>query len=298
MSRPVACRGVAMITALLVVALATTAVISLVSAQQLAVRRTEQVVHGDQAWLYALGVEDWARGTLLRDSRQNKQDGLTDAWAAPLPETRIRGGLVTGRIEDLQGRFNINSLVQQGALHPQAVAQFQRLLLRLGIDAEVANAVLAWLETQRLVGDAQLGRRFLPLVHLSELRQVGPITEPIYRTLQRHLVALPETTPVNLNTATPEVLASLYDSISLDQVQAIRKSLAVKPAATIEQALARPELKGLAVPQEFVSVSSRYFRVVGEAEVSGIRQRLTSHLRRQDNGETRVIYRSRDRYGD
>lgn len=298
MKGPAACRGVAMITALLVVALATTAVISLVFAQQLAVRRTELVLHGGQAWLYTLGVEDWARGTLLRDARLNKQDGLTDAWAAPLPETRISGGKVTGRIEDLQGRFNINGLVREGVLHPQAVAQFQRLLLSLGVADEVAGALLIWLQTQRLVGDEQLGRRFLPLVHLSELRQVEALNAETYQRLQPHMVALPEPTEVNLNTATPEVLASLYQQVSPDQAKAIRKTLAGKPLTSIEQAQTMPELRGLAVPQEFVSVGSRYFRVVGEAEVSGIQQRLTSHLRRQDNGESRVIYRSRDRYGD
>ena len=64
-------RGVALVTALLVVALATVAAVAMASRQQLDVRRTANLLQGDQAYVYAQAVEDWARVVLKRD--ENKQ---------------------------------------------------------------------------------------------------------------------------------------------------------------------------------------------------------------------------------
>lgn len=53
--------GVALITAMLVVALASVAAVAMTSRQQLDIRRTGNILHADQAYLYALGGELWAK---------------------------------------------------------------------------------------------------------------------------------------------------------------------------------------------------------------------------------------------
>ena len=59
-------QGVALITALLVVAIAAVAAVSMASRQQLDIRRTGGLLHGEQAWAYVNGAETWARAVLRR----------------------------------------------------------------------------------------------------------------------------------------------------------------------------------------------------------------------------------------
>jgi len=100
-------RGVALITVMLVVALATTAAVNMAGRQQLDIRRTENVLYQGQALMYLLGVESWARQFLSDDRRKNKIDHLGEDWAVRLPPLPIEGGQLMGFIDDLQGRCKI-----------------------------------------------------------------------------------------------------------------------------------------------------------------------------------------------
>lgn len=113
-------RGVALLTALLITAIVTVVAVGMASRQQLDIRRAGNVLDGDQAYLYALGMESWARGALgndLRDPRTSQSDNLNEGWATGLPPIEVEGGgKVSGRIEDLQGRFNLNNLAVSNPL--------------------------------------------------------------------------------------------------------------------------------------------------------------------------------------
>ncbi len=127
-------QGVALITAMLVVAMATVTVVAMMSQQHRTIRRTGSMLYGDQAFELALGVEAWAKGVLAKDFKGNQFDGRSDLWTKPLPQTVVRGGEIAGRIEDLQGRFNLNNLVQNGKVESKSVERFQRLLRVAGLD--------------------------------------------------------------------------------------------------------------------------------------------------------------------
>ena len=104
--------GVALITVLLVVFLASVAAASLASVQQLAIRRSALLLHQQQARLYTFGAEQWAMAILKRDRQQNKTDSLNEDWAQLPPALPIEGGSMSGRIQDLQGRLNLNNLLK------------------------------------------------------------------------------------------------------------------------------------------------------------------------------------------
>ena len=104
-------RGVALVTALLVVSLVTVAAVAMATRQQVDVRRTANLLHGEQAYAHAVSAESWARVVLRRDAKDNDYDVLEDEWATALPPIAVEGGLVSGRVEDRQGRFNLNNLV-------------------------------------------------------------------------------------------------------------------------------------------------------------------------------------------
>ena len=80
-------RGVAIITALVVVAAATVAVSAMMWRQSIAVRKVEnQDALGQARWLARSSLE-WARLILLQDARTSVVDHLGEIWAVPLAET-------------------------------------------------------------------------------------------------------------------------------------------------------------------------------------------------------------------
>lgn len=108
--------GIALLTAIFVVALATIAAVALLSSSAIALRRSANLQESEQASWYAEGIESWARSLLAIQAQTAKVDALGDAWAQPIAFIPIDQGRISGRIEDLQGRFNLNNL---GQLNPQ-----------------------------------------------------------------------------------------------------------------------------------------------------------------------------------
>lgn len=104
--------GVALITVLLIVFLASITATSLAALQQMAIRRSTVLQHQQQARLYTFGVEQWAMLILARDRKQNETDHPGEEWANLPPALPIKGGVLSGRLRDLQGCFNLNNLWQ------------------------------------------------------------------------------------------------------------------------------------------------------------------------------------------
>ena len=59
--------GVALLTAILVLALAAIAATSIAANHELSIRRTENIVFGSKVWSYLHGGEAWAKVILARD---------------------------------------------------------------------------------------------------------------------------------------------------------------------------------------------------------------------------------------
>ena len=107
--------GVALITVLLIVFLASIAAVSLATLQQLAIRRSTVLLHQQQARLYTLGAEQWATIILARDRQKNETDHPGEEWASLPPTLPIEGGTITARLTDLQGCFNLNNVWRPAA---------------------------------------------------------------------------------------------------------------------------------------------------------------------------------------
>ena len=212
-------RGVALITALLLVFLATMTAVEAVYSFQLTLNRSAVVLGQRQVWYYALGGEAWAMEILRRDAEDNEFDHLEESWATQIPALPIQGGALAGKIEDLQGRFNLNDLVDdEGLVVPARVEQLDRLLRALQLEADIGPAVADWIDADL---DPQPGgaessdyllrtpphvAANLVMADPSELRQVRGVTAEVYEALLPHVSALPRGTPLNVNTATLPVL--------------------------------------------------------------------------------------------
>ena len=104
-------RGVAIITALLIVTIAATVSITISTQLQLDVRRTSNMIAQDQAMFYLLAAEEWSQRILREDKKDNNFDALSETWAFELPPLPVTGGSIQGKISDLHSCININSLV-------------------------------------------------------------------------------------------------------------------------------------------------------------------------------------------
>lgn len=147
-------RGVALVTVMLVVSLVTVICTGLIVRQQLAIRASGNQLTGQQARQYALGGEALGMAVLARDFKapgsdpQNPVDHPLEAWAKPLPAFPIEQGELIVRIEDLAGRFNLNSLLQAGKPNQLALERFRRLLVRLELSLTMPNVCwIGWMKT-------------------------------------------------------------------------------------------------------------------------------------------------------
>jgi general secretion pathway protein K len=240
--------GIAVLTAILVVAIATVLAVNLLWQTSVGLTRTENLLLQDQARQYDLGGEEFARFGLAEDYRddgENGSDTIQENWAKPLAFD-VEAGKLEGYLQDQQGRFNLNGLIGKDGKRIEEVRdQFQRLLLLLplerpldeGTAAALADATVDWIDPGtdvEAVGaedDQYTGRQppYRPanfwLVSTSELLAVEGYTAEIYAALQPHVTALPppptdgQSWTLNVNTATDLVLASLLPNLSALDVE-------------------------------------------------------------------------------
>lgn len=305
--KPVKQRGVALITALLVVALATLAAVAMATRQQLDIRRTGSFLHSEQAYAYVVGAENWARVVLIRDRKDSEIDTLAEDWSTQPPASIVEGGSIIGRILDMQGRFNVNSLVSGGQVNPDAVDAYKRLLILLDLDEALADALVDWIDEDIDVrfpdGAEDETYLLLPtpyrtanrlLADISELRLVAGYDEPeVIEKLRPFIVALPEATPININTASAEVLSTVAKDLALSDGEKLVEARGEEGFETVDSFLKHDVLGGLEVKQSLLSVQSHWFLMISEANIGQGRARLASLIQRTPDA-SRVVRRQRE----
>ena len=300
-------KGVALVTALMVVSVAAVAAVAFTTRLQIDIRRTSNVLDGDQALLYALGAEAWAAQILSRDRADNNIDSLNEDWALLPPPFAVEGGTVSARIEDLQGRFNLNNLMaEEGSTDGAGPEELRRLLEALELETGLVDAIADWIDTDvdvRLPDGAEDDEYLTyeppyrtgnaPMRSPSELRLVKGVTPETYEKLVPYVVALPETTQINVNTARAMVLMAVAEGISETNAEDIVSDRDETSFQTVDDFLQHPALNGLKVSTSPISVSSEWFAVYAQAEIGRGRAKLFSILHRAPSGQVKVAMRSR-----
>jgi len=343
--------GVAVITALLVVALGTITVVSIISRQQYSLVREQNEGLIQQGRTLAISGERFGAAVLFRDIEANDRDGtdsLEDDWATTIPPIPVDNATLQGCIVDMQGHFNLNNLIDaEGNADDVYVDQLRRLLGELGVDVTKADAIVDWIDQNfdpTLPDGAEddyysgltppYRSANAPMMSVSELQLVKGFSSQVpeeyedYKLLLPHVAALPVAsgkTPVNVNTATPQVIAALSDFLQplgsdlsrwdssayedypecenifdLD-VEDAPDSLG-GDAKTYEPYLSTLDFDSEAgqgsgeevAPAGSYGVTSNYFQIRIDvlSEAASISQYTL--LERNSEGKTRVVYRSRD----
>lgn len=301
-------QGVALITILLVVVIATVLSVAMVRDQNMTILRTRSFFTQSQAKQYALGGEELARQILWEDfDTGEKKDTLQEDWANQEMQFDFDEGEVRIQIEDMQGRLNVNSLASSGPTGVQARVRFINLFSEIGIDQVYVDRIADWIDEDANV--RQLGAEDFDylgsdrpyrtsgqmMVDISELRLLLDMDREIYQRLLPYVTALPDPeVELNINTAGGAVLQSVSNNLrreAAEQLIAMRDEQ--EGFDSVTEFLQSPEVAGLRISAQGLGVQSAFFKVRITARFQERFSYLTSIVQRDPiDGSTRVIYRN------
>ena len=296
-------RGVAVVLAMGVVALAAIAAAAMLASQSTWSRHAELSAEHVQAQALVRAGVDWARALLSDDRRASNVDHLGEPWAMRVPPVPVDNGELAGQIDDQQGAFNLNNLVRNGKVSPPHVEQFRRLLQILALPDALAGNLVDWLDAdsepqpQGGAEDAYYRAQQPPysaanraLTDVSELALVSGFDQAARTRLRPFVSALPRSTAVNANTASPEVLAAVVEGLGLDGARALvaqRERAYFRNFSDFSNHLPA----GLTVPAEGITASSDYFLASVRVSIGGAQARGSALLARGQAGWPAVVWR-------
>ena len=294
--------GLALIVAMLVAALAAAVAVSVATAQSQWSSQVEHRRDQVEAQSIALAGIAWARAIVLADAPGI--DYLGEPWALPLPPTPVENGDVQGRVVDAQSMLNVNTL--GNAQHATAARQrFAKLFATLGIPGSTLASTIDWIDADDVPEpdgaedawymaqtDASLTANG-PATRIEEIAAVRGMTVPAMTRLAPFVTALPEDdTPVNVNTAPPEVLAALLDGIDADALATLVAYRVQHPFINIDDFRAHLPPSGVTiVDQALISVETHYFLVSVRAR-QGETIANAHALIRRDPGSSAIVWQT------
>lgn len=230
-------RGVALLTILLLVVSITVVAGAMLASQKIAIRRSGLLFDQNQL-LQDIDAGQQLAVTMIRaDANLNDTDSTQDIWAKPVPPYTLGAHSIGIEIRDEASRFNINNLYQNGAVDSNALAVLQRLLTQLNLAPDIAIAVLDYQDADSEVyqdgGDESTVYNQqsnssvdndLPnqrLVNIDQLQNVKGINAEVLAVLRPYITVVPHYLPINMNTASPVLLAALIDGATSQQMQTI-----------------------------------------------------------------------------
>jgi len=298
-------KGVALITVMLILALATILAVSMSSRQQLNIHRSSNVFNFEQAYQYVLGTESWAQQILKRDDKANDTDSFQDDWALPLPKLPIEGGSMSGQIEDLQARFNLNNLVLNGKPQKLEVDRFKRLLRILELNEDISAIIIDWIdENENVTFSGAEDNDYLSLAppyraangamqDVSELLLLKGFDFDSYEKLRQFVCVLEPGSNINVNTASAEVLSSLTTGLTLEDAKNLLSERDKKAYEKIEDFIKSPLLNKTEIKKDGLSVDSHYFLLSSNAKVGKINMDYNSVLYRENEESVMILKRNR-----
>jgi len=218
-------RGIALLVAIIMFALATTVAAAITYNKAMAARRAAATFTLEQALQAGMAAESFA-AIVLEDNGNKPKTQTSDPWAEPFGPVEIEGtGVwIQAQLEDLTGRFNLNSIVSQqppqnlykADLHQVQV--FQEILRSLDIDLRYADLLVDWIDPDSQpepqgAEDTMYLTQVPPyrppntfITHTSELLALPGFGAENYAKIAPLVAALPNDEKVNTCTASGLVL--------------------------------------------------------------------------------------------
>ena len=307
-------QGIALITILVMVALATILAATIAKRQANTAENTAYLMRQNQSLLYAKSAEAFFSELLVDDANNaGAVDHLQENWAKPMPAFPVEDGFVSGALQDESGKFNLNSLVNdEGVPNPQAKLWFEKLLLRVGLPEKLSEAVIDWQdaddEISGTMGAENSYYQGLPQGYLAanskfhnveELKLVRGFEDQKYLQIVDYVSALPASdSKVNVNTAPAMLLASLDPKLDINAVeQALQKrQVNLEHFSNINDLWVTEPFKQVSPDVQsqvnaLLGVQSNYFKAKIVVLLSERKRQFSSDFVRKDK-TVYVVYRS------
>ncbi|MGE8561893.1 MAG: type II secretion system minor pseudopilin GspK [Acinetobacter sp.] len=307
-------QGIALITILVMVALATILAATIAKRQANTAENTAYLMRQNQSLLYAKSAEAFFSELLVDDAENAAAvDHLQENWAKPMPAFSVEDGFVSGTLQDESGKFNLNSLVNNdGTPNPQAKAWFEKLLMRVGLPEKLSEAVIDWQdaddETVGAMGAEAsyyqgLAQGYLPsnnkFHHVEQLKLVRGFEGQKYLQIAEYISAVPTSdSKVNVNTAPAILLASIDPKLDIKAVQQVmqQRQAKLEHFSNIDDLWAIEPFTQVSTDvrndmNNLLGVQSNYFKAKIEVLLSERKRQFSSDLVRKDK-TVYVAYRS------
>ncbi len=257
-------------------------------------------------------------------------DHLAEPWAVPLAEAKLSSFLsaeknvasdsteglpeafLSGGIVDAQSKLNVRNLVKEGAVVENSVKAFQKLFDLLGLPAQEVNLLASNLRRALPVytppvnptgqagqpaapssapstSDSTSGSAPLMPQRVSQLVWLG-LSPSTVAALEPYVTVLPAATPLNLNTASAEVIYASAPTLDMATAKKIVAQRTLKYFRSTADAAAL-------VQQGFTgfndhSVASNYFEVHGRLRLDRVWVEEHSLVQR-DGLNVLIVWRER-----
>lgn len=302
-------RGVILISALVITAMAAVVAAALFFDTGLTARRAAGNFGLEQALQIGQGAEALAAQVLSED--RNQTDTPAEDWAQPVDPVEVEADIVLeARLSDEAGRFNVNSLVNsEGERDENAMRVFGRLLELAGLESRWADMVADWIDpdTQPAPDGGEDGLYLaqtpphraanLAITSVSELLQMPGFTRQMYDQIAPHITALPASVrTINLCTANGHVLDALFALHETDTRHEEYSKLTADELAERRTGGCYPQRNTLTAGQQrmqqFTAERSNWFRLQTWVNVGSAQFALYSLLQRDGSGRVRAVSRS------
>ncbi|HHF7366486.1 TPA: type II secretion system minor pseudopilin GspK [Legionella bozemanae] len=265
-------KGSALLTALFIMTLVAIVATAMSTKVQLDIYRTKLILTHDKIYLASQAVTFWALSE-LNNTKNKFAKADTQGIVSMFPhdmENIYSTVTLRGALYDLQAQYNVNNLENKkamlgfinlmGVALPQ-VPEAERVKLTLAINDWLSPYDLARGKDNYLSYYMSQKPPYYPSHQLmsskSELRLVKDVTAPLYLALEPLITTLPESTPININTAPIKVLKSLSSSMKETQLNELikeRKENGIKDLNKVSEIL-----KKLNIANDQITIESTYF---------------------------------------
>ncbi len=307
-------QGIALITILVMVALATILAATIAQRQAATAESTAYLMRQNQSLMYAKSAEAFFSELLVNDAENAAEvDHLQETWAQPMPAFPVDDGYVSGIVQDESGKFNLNSLITaEGTVNENAKAWFELILKRAGLPEQLSEAVIDWQDADELVSGGMgaesnyyqgLPNGSLPpnakFHSVEELKLVRGFEENKYKLIAPYLsTASVADTTVNINTASAFLLASMDEKLDVNTVQQLldRRQANLEYFSNVAdlwtlEPFVQVDADKRNLFNSLLGVQSNYFKARIEVVLSERKRQFSSDLVRQDK-QVYVAYRS------
>jgi len=309
-------QGMALLMALVMIAIASSLAAYIWFDSQLTLARINNLHHAYQAKHYGQGLLIWAGDILREDYAQDESqhDSFNDSWLQGIQGMVVEDAVISGDLQGLNGRFNVNNLIINGSQSELHVAYFRRLLALLDLDTGIADKIIDWIDADQLP-EPNGAEDFVYLAkisaystastylqHTSELTLLDGLSVDDWNKLEPYVVAIPlqaqQPTKMNVNTMSPILIKALSTLITNDMAVRLNNNNQAEYQSmddffqqeSVRYVLLDSEIKNQI--KQLADVQTRELQASARVQMDDQLFEMYALLRRNSIGEARVLSRS------